>query len=82
MKFGEKNFGTEHSHTGKSCGAIIREIKATAEGFQELEFVHECRNSNVDAHVLAKSSLYESIGRHVWFIDPPGVSKTISIVAS
>ena len=72
---------TEQAHG--SCGAIIREIKATAEGFREIEFVHESRNSNVDAHVLAKSSLYESIGRHVWFIDPPnGVCKTISIVAS
>ena len=65
------------------CGATIREIKNNGKGLPKIDFVYESRNSNVDAHVLAKSSLYESIGRHVWFIDPPnGVCKTISIVAS
>jgi hypothetical protein len=34
------------------------------------EIIHESRNSNVDAHRLAKRSIYESIGRHVWLLSP------------
>ena len=48
-------------------GHIIREIKARAEDFTEVRFTHEGR----DAHRLAKGSVHESFGRHVWFITPP-----------
>jgi len=51
-----------------------------AGNFGKVDFVHEKRASNVDAHSLAKSSLYDAIGRHVWFLDPPyDVCKTFSI---
>ena len=46
-----------------SYGHIIREIKARMmASFTSVEFVHESKNSNVDAHRLAKSLIYESIG--------------------
>ena len=51
---------------------IVKEIKAYAAAFQGLEFVHEKRESNQDAHVLARSTLLRSIGRHAWFSNPPG----------
>jgi len=49
---------------------IVKEIKADAAAFQGMEFVHEKRESNHDAHVLARSTLFSSVGRHVWFFDP------------
>ena len=52
-------------------GHIVREIKASVGDFQEVLFAHEGRRSNVDAHHLARSSLYLELGRHVWFFDPP-----------
>jgi hypothetical protein len=34
------------------------------------EFVHEGRASNVDAHNLARSSVYRESGRLVWLLSP------------
>ena len=53
-------------------GQIIKEIREDAAAFQEMEFVHERREANHDAHVLARSLLSSSIGRQIWFFDPPG----------
>jgi hypothetical protein len=39
--------------------------------FTRAEFVHEGRKLNVDDHLLARSSVNLSIGRHVWFLEPP-----------
>jgi len=58
---------------------IVKEIKADAAAFQGMEFVHEKRESNHNAHVLARSTLFSSVGRHVWFFDPPdGVCNSYS----
>jgi hypothetical protein len=38
--------------------------------FTLVEFVHEGRMSNGDVHRLARGSMYEAVGRHVWFISP------------
>ena len=46
-------------------GHVVKEISARMESFASAELVHEGRCSNVDAHVLAKGSLYHSLGRHV-----------------
>jgi len=57
-----------------SYGHIVREIKARASDFEEVVFAHEGRETNFDAHRLAKGSVSESLGRHVWFsVPPPGV---------
>ena len=44
------------------------EIKVGAARFVDAQFVHEGRNSNGDAHRLARSSIYEVVGRHVWLL--------------
>jgi hypothetical protein len=52
-------------------GHVIWDIKARQEDFLFFEIVHANRSTNVDAHRLTRSSIYASLGRHVWFIDPP-----------
>ena len=52
-------------------GHIVREIKAEMTSFTKANFVHEDMNSNGDAHRIARSSIYNDVGRYVWFIDPP-----------
>lgn len=52
-------------------GHVVQEIKGRASGFQVVEFVHERRASNVDAHNLARGSVYSELGRHVWLLTPP-----------
>jgi hypothetical protein len=52
-------------------GHIITELKARSADFQKIEFVHEGRSTNVDAHTLARGSISREIGRYVWFHAPP-----------
>ena len=52
-------------------GHIVMEIKAGAARFVDAQFIHEGRNSNGDAHRLARSSIFEAVGRHVWLLTPP-----------
>jgi ribonuclease HI len=54
-----------------SYGHIVQEIKARKTTFEKVDIVHEQRSANVDAHNLARSSLYFQLGRHVWFQAPP-----------
>ena len=62
-------------------GHIVQEINARAGAFVSSEFVHEGRASNVDAHVLARSSVYCEIGRKVLLLSPPeGVCNSVSRV--
>lgn len=51
-------------------GHIVREIKVEMASFTKVNFVHEGRNSNGDAHTLARSSIYDDVGRYVWFFNP------------
>lgn len=44
-------------------GHIAQEIKARVRAFESFKFVHEGRASNVDAHNLARSSVYCELGR-------------------
>jgi hypothetical protein len=52
-------------------GHIIMEPKARSANFQTIEFVHEGRSANVDAHTLARGSISREIGRYMWFHAPP-----------
>ena len=52
-------------------GPIVLEIKTQTKSFTRVEFVHEGRRSNIDAHCLAESSVNFLVGRHVWFAAPP-----------
>lgn len=44
---------------------------AVASFVEKVDFVHEGRASNVDAHRLARSFVSYVLGRHVWFLDLP-----------
>lgn len=62
-----------------SYGHIVQELKARQQDFTSVEFVHEHWDSNGDAHTIARSSLYKSLGRHTWFLTPPvGVCNLVS----
>ena len=54
-----------------SYGHVIQEIKARASSFGGVEFVHEGRSANVDAHGLARGSIASPVGRYVWLLSPP-----------
>jgi hypothetical protein len=60
-------------HEGRmsSYGHIVEEIRARSNDFSFVEFVHERRRSNADAHNLARSCIYAQLGRHLWFVSPP-----------
>lgn len=63
-------------------GHVVQEIKARAGSFGRVEFVHECRGPNVDAHCLARDAVRLAQGRHVWFLDPltQFVTRTVSLI--
>lgn len=59
-------------------GSIVKEIKATKASFSHVEFVHERRCSNEDAHRSARSDVCMAPSRHVWFLSPPdGVCNSV-----
>jgi hypothetical protein len=41
-----------------SYGHVVQEIRARSHEFNFVDFVHERRQSKVDAHKLARSSIY------------------------
>jgi hypothetical protein len=51
-------------------GPIIQEIKSRKDGFTTVEFVHEGRSSNFDAHCIARTYVNFLVGRYVWFVSP------------
>jgi ribonuclease HI len=66
-----------HSEGFGCYGHVVREIQSAAAGFDRVQFVHEGRDANVDAHRLARGALYTDKGRHVWWREPPdGVCKS------
>jgi len=52
-------------------GHIVKEIRREMTNFTKVQFIHEGRRSNVDAHNLARSSVYNAVGRFVWLLAPP-----------
>jgi hypothetical protein len=54
-----------------SYGHIVMELMAHSTEFQKIEFVHEGRTANIDAHTLARGYVTLCLGRHVWFQSPP-----------
>jgi hypothetical protein len=51
-------------------GDVDADPAAAGDGLSQVTFVHEYRTSNTDAHRIARSSLYNGEGRHVWFLSP------------
>jgi hypothetical protein len=63
-----------------SYGQIIKEIKARMVNFTSVDFVHEGRGSNVDAHTLARHCIYMSVGRYVWLLSQPdGICNSLTM---
>ena len=50
---------------------VVAEIMATASLFETTIFRHEKRNSNGEAHRLARSSVNRGSGRRLWLLTPP-----------
>lgn len=47
------------------CGQTVKGFKEGAHDFVFVDFIHENRNSNIDAHTLAISLISFDTGRHV-----------------
>jgi hypothetical protein len=61
-------------------GAIVLEIKSRMENFSRIDFIFERQSSNIDAHLLARSSINLPVGKHVWFLAPlDGICNYISL---
>lgn len=60
--------------------SVRRSSYARARSFELVDFVHENRLSNYDAHNVARSNVIaEPAGRHVWLLSPPeGVSNILN----
>ena len=56
---------------GQRGNLVIQEVKARAAGFLEVSFTHENRQSNSEAHSIARSVISCGFGRQVWLIQPP-----------
>jgi ribonuclease HI len=54
-----------------SYSSILFEISERCKLFQFVSFQHEGRESNGDAHVLARSAISQNFGRRLWLINPP-----------
>jgi ribonuclease HI len=56
--------------TGGQYAAIIQEINIQRLDFQEVSYTFEGRNSNKEAHSLARFALALDQGRHLWLLQP------------
>lgn len=56
---------------GSYSAIVIRDIKQRMMLFDDPEVVHEARESNFEAHDLAKASL--ATGRHIWLSTTPTI---------
>jgi ribonuclease HI len=50
---------------------ILQEIETSRRDFSAVNFVHEHRSANVEAHGLARSSTSLDNGRHLWLLHTP-----------
>ena len=57
-----------HEGSMGSYGHVVQEIRARSSEFRFVEFVHEWRQLNVDAHNLARSCIYAELEKHVCFV--------------
>lgn len=56
---------------------IIKEIIDMMGGGGDVSFKHQSRESNRDAHNIARNSLELEVGRHVWLLERPGYAETL-----
>jgi hypothetical protein len=60
-----------HINFAGSFSVVIDEIKEAANSLSLASFRHENRESNKEAHRLARSATSSGLGRRVWFDQPP-----------
>ncbi|KAE8801264.1 hypothetical protein D1007_23159 [Hordeum vulgare] len=60
----------EQVHQGAHC-MILNDIQGRMSSFSSCVLIHEYRNSNNEAHNLARMATTLDPGRHVWFDQPP-----------
>jgi hypothetical protein len=80
FRIASDNAGVVKSISGSAsghCGRIVQEIKAWATAFATTKFAHEGRLSNGDAHRVARGSLFDEVGRHLWLVSPAFVTDTM-----
>ena len=53
--------------------ALLEEIKHRRRSIQDIQFVHENRKHNEEAHALAKAAASLPPRRHVWLTDLPNI---------
>ena len=62
---------TPHTGCKTTSATRIAEINERKKDFDHAEFRHEMRDSNWEAHDIARGSLGLGQGRHVWLAHPP-----------
>jgi hypothetical protein len=48
--------------------SILLEVKERSRGFEDVRFRYDSRETNEDAHLVARNSISQDFGRHVWFL--------------
>jgi hypothetical protein len=56
---------------GRACMDMSFKSYGKKERLPVVQFIHEGRRSNADAHCLARGSVSRDLGRNVWFETPP-----------
>ncbi|KAI4975972.1 hypothetical protein ZWY2020_049579 [Hordeum vulgare] len=54
-----------------ASNAIIYELRRSMQDFASAEILHELRDSNLEANLLAKAVISLPFGRHVWLAVKP-----------
>jgi hypothetical protein len=49
---------------------ILKEVKDSVDLLVEVSFRHDNRDSNTEAHMLARSVSSTNVGRQVWLLQP------------
>jgi hypothetical protein len=52
-------------------GSILIQIRTRTSSFTSVSFVHENRDANGDAHLIARNALGQPFGRRLWLLNPP-----------
>jgi ribonuclease HI len=54
-----------------SYSTILHEIAQKSRSYKVISFKFESRETNGDAHLVARNSISQPFGRHVWYVEPP-----------
>jgi ribonuclease HI len=70
------------SAKGQHSMVIFTEIISRKKFFLKVEIIHERREANEEAHMIARTATSLDVGRHVWLINPPiGMGIPVNILS-